>query len=75
MQNAFIIFNSITYAQLARETLLRYSIHSRISRLRNGTATKGCRYILYPEGDIYSAYEIITREGIKNLGVERGDSR
>lgn len=72
MQNAFIIFKSITYAQLAQEILLRYSIRSRISRLRGG---RSCSYILYPEGDISRAYEIINKAGIKNSGIDRGDSR
>ena len=74
MQKAFIIFNSITYAQLGRDVLRRYNIRSGIGRLKANERIKSCSYVLYPEGDINRAYEIIKSEGIKNLGVGRGDA-
>lgn len=72
MQKAFIIFSSITYAQLAAETLLRYSIRSNIRKMKS--RQKSCRYVLYVSGNISDAYEIINREGIKNLGIGRDDA-
>ena len=70
MQKGFIRFNSITYAQLARETLLKYSVRSQIKRLAAGTRKQGCAYVLFPEGDIYKAREILNKENIKNMGIE-----
>lgn len=70
MQKGFIRFNSITYAQLARETLLKYSVRSQIKRLAGGTGKQGCAYVLFPEGDIYKAHEILNRENIKDMGIE-----
>lgn len=71
MQKAFIKFNSITYAQLAKETLLRYFIHSQIKRLRS-VGARGCAYILYPDCDIEKALDILDKEGVHHLGAEWG---
>lgn len=73
MQKAFIIFSSITYAQLAAEALRRHSVYSKIGRLKSGGVVKSCSYVLYPSCEISRALEILKIEGIKNNGVGRGD--
>lgn len=73
MNKAYIKFNSITYAQLASEALLKYSIRSQLGRLSVKTNNSGCGYILYPSCDISYALEILRRENVKNLGIGRSD--
>ncbi len=75
MEKPFIIFSSITYAQLARDTLLRYSIRSQISRNSNPDRRAGCNYLLYVDTDIDRAHEILERENVKNMGIKRGGMR
>lgn len=72
MKKAFIRFNSITYAQLAKDVLMKNSIRSQIGRNNTNFKQKSCNYVLYVDGDINKAYEIIERENIKNMGFESG---
>ena len=75
MSEAFIKFNSITYAYLAKDTLLKYSIRSYIRKNSSPNRKPGCNYALFTDTDIKKAYEILERENIKNLGIERSGMR
>ncbi len=72
MNSFYIKFGSVTYAPRAQETLERYGIRSRLGRNTNPNRRRGCNYALYLNSDPTRAYEIIQRENIKNLGLERG---
>lgn len=75
MSEAFIKFSSITYAYLAKDTLMKYSIRSYIKKNSNPNRKPGCNYALFTDTDIRKAYEILERENIKNLGIERSGIR
>lgn len=75
MQKAFIRFSSITYAQLARDVLMKYSIRSQIKRLSVNTTKSGCGYVLIPYGDAKNALRVLDRENVKNMGIGLGDFR
>lgn len=75
MNNYYIKFGSVTYAQLAQETLRRNGIRSRVGKNTNPNRKQGCNYALFIDGDAQRAYRIITNANIKNLGLERGAAR
>lgn len=75
MNNYYIKFGSVTYAQLARETLRKNGIRSRVGKNTNPNRRQGCNYVLYIDGDAQKAYRIINEASIKNLGLERGVGR
>ncbi len=75
LNNYYIKFGSVTYAQLAQETLRRNGIRSRVGKNTNPNRKQGCNYALFIDGDAQTAYRIIMRENIKNLGLERGMGR
>ena len=72
MNRSYIKFSSVTYAQMARDVLMRNHIKSKIGRNTSPNRKKGCNYVLYVDGDIYYAYNILNRENVKNMGLEKG---
>ena len=75
MNNYYIKFGSVTYAQMAQEVLRRNGVRSRVGKNTNPNRRQGCNYALFLAGDGQAAYRIITNENIKNLGLERGPMR
>lgn len=74
MNSLYIKFNSITYAQKAQEMLRSYGINTKISRNINPKRQQGCNYVLYvPSQRAYESLDILNENGVKNLGLERGD--
>lgn len=72
MDNVYIKFGSVTYAQMAQELLRKNGMRSRVGRNTNPNRRQGCNYALFIDGDAYVAYRIINNANIKNLGLERG---
>ncbi len=70
MTHTYIKFESQTVGEKARQLLLSYGISSSLRRNPNPNRREGCNFALYVRGDVYKAFDILTRNGVKNLGVE-----
>ena len=56
--------------KLVRRALLSKGISSSLRRNPNPNRKEGCNFALYVHGDVYNAFDILTKNGIRNLGVE-----
>lgn len=70
MTYTYIKFESQTSGEKARQLLSTYGISSQLRRNPNPDRKEGCNFALYVRGDVYKAFDILTRKGINNLGVE-----
>ncbi|MBE6773802.1 MAG: hypothetical protein IJN68_00415 [Clostridia bacterium] len=70
MTYTYIKFESQTVGEKARQLLLSYGISSFLRRNPNPNRREGCNFALYVRGDAYKAFDILTKNGINNLGVE-----
>lgn len=75
MNNFYIKFGSVTYAQMAQERLRKNGIRSKVGRNTNPNRRQGCNYVLFVDGDVQRAYKIINDANIRNLGLEGGGMR
>lgn len=75
LNNYYIKFGSVTYAQMAQQVLRKNGIASRVGRNTNPNRRQGCNYALYINGDAQKAYRIVNGADIKNLGLEGGMMR
>ena len=70
MVYTYIKFESQTLGEKAHRLLSSKGINSSLRRNPNPNRKDGCNYALFVHGDVYKAFDIITKDGIKNLGVE-----
>lgn len=70
MLYTYIKFESQTMGEKARRLLLTKGIKSSLRRNPNPNRKEGCNFALFVHGDVYSAFDILTKENIRNLGVE-----
>lgn len=70
MTYTYIKFESQTVGEKARQLLSSRGITSYLRRNPNPDRREGCNYALFVRGDIYNAFDILTKNGIRNLGVE-----
>ncbi|MGN0447001.1 MAG: hypothetical protein ACI4GC_00465 [Acutalibacteraceae bacterium] len=70
MTYTYIKFESRTMGEKARDLLLKKGINSSLKRNPNPDRKQGCNFALFVKGDVYKAFDILTRNDIKTLGVE-----
>ena len=70
MTLTYIKFDSQTYGEKAKQLLSKHNIKAHLRRNPNPNRKEGCNFALFVDGNIWSAYEIINSNHIKNLGVE-----
>jgi hypothetical protein len=70
MTLTYIKFDSQTYGEKARALLMKNNIKSHLRRNPNPNRKEGCNFALFVDGNVFAAYDIISRNHIKNLGVE-----
>ncbi len=70
MTLTYIKFDSQTYGEKAKQLLIKNKIKSHLRRNPNPNRKEGCNFALFVDGNIWNAYELITKNHIKNLGVE-----
>ena len=70
MLYTYIKFESQTMGEKARKLLLSKGINSSLRRNPNPNRKEGCNFALYVHGDVYAAFDILTKNNIRNLGVE-----
>lgn len=75
MKYVYIKFESQTQGEKARKLLMKHKISSRLKRNPNPNHRQGCNFALFVQGNIWKAYDIISSEGINNLGVESYSER
>ncbi|MBQ8029176.1 MAG: hypothetical protein IJ262_07195 [Clostridia bacterium] len=66
----YIKFASVTLAEKAKNLLLSRSIKSYIKKNPNPNHKEGCNYALFVYGDISTAFRIIEKNSVSNLGIE-----
>lgn len=71
MTYTYIKFESQTHGEMARQLLFSKGIASSLRRNPNPDRKQGCNFALFVKGDIYNAFDILTKNNIRNLGVER----
>lgn len=70
MTYTYIKFESQTVGEKARQLLSSHGISSYLRRNPNPDRKQGCNYALFVKGDVYNAFDILTKNGVRNLGVE-----
>lgn len=70
MTYTYIKFESQTLGEKARQLLLSKGITSSLRRNPNPDRKQGCNFALFVSGDVYNAFDILTKNNIRNLGVE-----
>lgn len=70
MLYTYIKFESQTMGEKARRLLMQKGISSSLRRNPNPNRKEGCNFALYVHGDVYGAFDILTKNNIRNLGVE-----
>ncbi len=70
MLYTYIKFESQTMGEKARRLLLSKGIKSSLRRNPNPNRKEGCNFALFVHGDVYGAFDILTKNNINNLGVE-----
>ena len=70
MIHTYIKFESQTMGEKARRLLMQKGISSTLRRNPNPNRKEGCNFALYVHGDVYGAFDILTKNNIRNLGVE-----
>lgn len=70
MLYTYIKFESQTMGEKARKLLSSKGINSSLRRNPNPNRKEGCNFALFVNGDVYNAFDILTKNNIKNLGVE-----
>ncbi len=70
MTYTYIKFESQTGGEKARQLLSSFGIGSKLKRNPNPNRKEGCNFALFVNGDVYNAFDILSKNGIKNLGVE-----
>ncbi len=70
MTYTYIKFENQTTGEKARQLLLSKGISSQLKRNPNPNRKEGCNFALFVRGDVYKAFDILTKNNIRNLGVE-----
>lgn len=70
MLHTYIKFESQTMGEKARKILAARGISSSLRRNPNPNRKEGCNFALFVQGDVYNAFDILTKNNIRNLGVE-----
>ena len=70
MLYTYIKFENQTMGEKARRLLSSKGINSSLRRNPNPDRKEGCNFALYVHGDVYNAFDILTKNNIRNLGVE-----
>ena len=70
MLYTYIKFESQTMGEKARRLLMSKGISSSLRRNPNPNRKEGCNFALFVHGDVYGAFDILTKNNIPNLGVE-----
>lgn len=70
MTYTYIKFESQTLGEKARQLLLSKGIVSSLRRNPNPDRKQGCNFALFVMGDVYNAFDMLTKNNIRNLGVE-----
>ena len=70
MVYTYIKFENQTEGLKAKTLLQSRGISSNLRRNPNPDRKEGCNFALFVTGDVYGAFDIISRNGIRNLGVE-----
>lgn len=70
MTYTYIKFENQTAGEKARQLLLSRGISSQLRRNPNPNRKEGCNFALFVKGDVYRAFDILTKNNIRNLGVE-----
>lgn len=70
MLYTYIKFENQTLGEKARQLLASKGISSNLRRNPNPNRKEGCNFALFVHGDVYSAFDILTKNNIRNLGVE-----
>ena len=70
MTYTYIKFESQTVGEKARQLLANHGISSYLRRNPNPDRKQGCNFALFVRGDVYNAFDILTKNGVSNLGVE-----
>lgn len=67
----YIKVGSVTNAQRAKSVLNKNSIKANIQRLDNPAPGDGCGYVVKAEDNGKNIREILERNGVRVIGVER----
>ena len=70
MTLTYIKFDSQTYGEKAKVLLMKHKIKSHLRRNPNPNRKEGCNFALFVDGNVWTAYDLINQNHIKNLGVE-----
>lgn len=70
MLYTYIKFESQTMGEKARRLLSSRGISSSLRRNPNPNRKEGCNFALFVHGDVYTAFDILNKNNINNLGVE-----
>ena len=70
MLYTYIKFENQTQGEKAVRLLASREIKSSLRRNPNPDRRQGCNFALFVNGDVYGAFDILTKNGIRNLGVE-----
>lgn len=72
----YIKFQTQTYAEKAASLLRTKGFAVRVRRNPNPNRSEGCNFAVFVNGNIENAFELVSKNGIPNLGVEEfGDKR
>ncbi len=72
-ESKLIMLQSITYATKARNTLLKYGIHSDITKTPKIDGQSTCGYSLSVPYKAADAVEVLKSNGFKILGIGESD--
>ena len=70
MTHTYIKFETHTFGEKAKKLLREEGIKSVLKRNPNPNHKEGCNFALFVQGNIWQAYDIIMKKGIRNSGVE-----
>lgn len=70
MVYTYIKFESQTMGEQAKRVLQSRGIVANLRRNPNPNRKEGCNFALFVNGDVYHAFDIISKNNIRNLGVE-----
>ncbi len=76
MGNKLLLVGSVTYAMKGKELLLKHGISATVEKTPKRAGVAGCGYGIVPEGSADRAEDILSKHGIKVIGVvDRGHRR
>ncbi len=72
MTSVYIKFENLTGGEKAKAFLKTKGIDSQLKRNPNPNHRQGCGFALYVKGDPWRAFDLLSAEGMPNLGIGSG---